>query len=75
MKIEDCIGCNTYELYVINKSISSYKKFECNAFNKKLVCPCSICLVKGMCSRSCGEFNKHRRNIVLNRFIKDCKNG
>ena len=49
MKIEDCEGCLT-----LNPNGD-----KCMWFNKKLICPCSICLIKVMCSTDCKILKKY----------------
>lgn len=44
MKIEDCDGCLIYK---------DLPDGTCRWFRKELTCPCSICLVKVMCTGSC----------------------
>lgn len=46
MNIEDCEGCHT-------------EHDECLWFSKNLICPCSTCLVKVMCTNSCELLDNH----------------
>lgn len=56
MKLEDCEGCTLFS-----------DKFKCFWFYTDLVCPCSVCLVKAMCSGEegicCEEFVKYKKDI------------
>jgi hypothetical protein len=52
MKRKDCEGCETI----------SYGDL-CPYFDKNLMCPCSICLVKSMCIDSCDLLEEHRKRI------------
>jgi hypothetical protein len=56
-----CEGCLIYE--------NSYKKscsFAYVKYNKDvLVCPCSTCLIKMMCRRSCYLLKEHGTKIEL----------
>lgn len=50
LKDKRCKGCNLYKLchasYILKRNIEE--------------CPCSICLIKMMCYRSCDRFSKLR---------------
>ncbi len=50
---EECKGCKS------NDVEGCYN----TPFEKHSICPCSICLIKGMCSVPCGEYIEHQ-NIV-----------
>jgi hypothetical protein len=49
MNREDCEGCKDE-----NKD-----KDGCSWFNKTVICPCSTCLIKVMCTIPCGLFSRH----------------
>jgi len=55
-----CEGCNSYIVSSNNGDI----KTICQAPHKKNghICPCSICLVKGMCISTCDKFVSYLGN-------------
>lgn len=61
MKIEDCEGCTIIEYS------------ECSWFSETLICPCSICLVKVVCTDACDLLIDHskRLNSLLKKYEKD----
>jgi len=55
IKFKECEGCKEYQEYQGEKIIC-WLTLEPYYFNKqgnKRVCPCSICLIKGVCVKSC----------------------
>lgn len=57
---DGCIGCRSLESNCVMKQIFTGELLE--------FCPCSNCLIKGMCIRACDKFTKllgypHQYNI------------
>ena len=46
MAIDNCKGCELYD------ACDGYHPMKLNSEK----CPCSICLIKMICNKSCGEF-------------------
>jgi len=66
---EHCKGCLTYG--------EKYDKCEgsiASLFNLKGKCPCSNCLVKMMCRKSCNDYNRFE-NIYLEKLKKENSNA
>jgi len=57
-----CEGCLSYSK-VIGKPRCSLKRIS--YIREELTCPCSICLVKGVCNTDCEEFIKFCRGLEL----------
>jgi len=55
MKKEDCIGCKEHFQY----TNEIYRRFK-----EDIVCPCSICLIKVMCTRGCDLYTEHMDKII-----------
>jgi len=52
LKIKDCKGCLS----------SNYCNLDSRRIDKqgnKIMCPCSICLIKGICKKICYEFRQY----------------
>lgn len=52
---KQCKGCRSYS-QMVEKPSCSIRRIP--YIPEGLVCPCSICLVKGMCNKPCEEFIK-----------------
>jgi hypothetical protein len=50
MKKKDCEGCLTLDEEV---------EGDCPWYNEDLICPCSICLIKVMCSTYCNQMKEY----------------
>lgn len=51
MKRKDCEGC-----VIIDKN-------NCSWFEESLTCPCSICLIKVMCTHTCDLLIRHQVKV------------
>ena len=58
MKIKDCEGCP-----IRRSKDESWNSYNCPWFKKDMICPCSICLVKMMCSDRCSWFVRHQIKV------------
>lgn len=61
MNIENCKGCHTYE--VTNRKCVT-KSIITKRGDIELICPCSTCLVKSMCSYPCDEMKNFYHKII-----------
>jgi hypothetical protein len=52
-----CEGCDTYENNVCLVNPSTIRK------GIKRMCPCTTCLIKGMCTRECREYGEYEAFI------------
>ena len=57
MNKEDCQGCKTYYEGVEGTCLYSYRLIT--------VCPCIKCIVKGICSISCEDYDKAHGDVLL----------
>lgn len=70
----NCEGC--YDRYTNRCTFSDSSRFQ---YEKTNVCPCSICLVKVICVKSCEEYNtfwkvEHGiRTLEMLEMLKDKK--
>ena len=49
----NCIGCKTNNICDKQEQTDLYK------------CPCSICLIKGVCNNSCEDYREFQFNVVM----------
>jgi len=56
----ECEGCNTFAI-THGKCLTKMTMIESG--DNDLVCPCSICLVKMMCSYPCNELKAFYQNL------------
>jgi len=54
MKKEECEGCFTYEKY------PTHGCRQCEG----LTCPCSVCIVKGMCNTPCEALVHYEMKLI-----------
>jgi hypothetical protein len=52
---DNCKGCKTYNL--------NHNKCYYQIYNKSVKCPCSTCLIKGICDTPCEEFHIAERKF------------
>jgi hypothetical protein len=57
MKLNDCKGCRTYELYPCRILSTTIEK------GIKLLCPCIECLIKPICLIGCDDYDKYEGSI------------
>jgi len=64
IKYKECNGCKSYKGY---KGKCFLVPYYFNEQGNKLECPCSTCLVKGICEKPCDEFNLYIDNTYNKR--------
>jgi len=58
---KECNGCKSNETECV------LKPYYINNQGDKLECPCSTCLIKGICIKACNEFNTYIDNTYNKR--------
>jgi len=48
-KLKECIGCDVC-------GRCKFKPYHLDKQGNKIICPCTICLIKGICTRICTDF-------------------
>ena len=69
MKIKDCKGCHSEQYTKECRVLRLHIKQKSTIVENLSMCPCSVCIIKVMCSKICRQHEKYIINLI-NLYIR-----